>query len=184
MIVYRCFAWNASVIRNDPDGPLWFPRPFQGDGRHDNPDLYGCLYVADRPVSCVVEQLAVFRSQRLTAPMLRRRGLPLALAELELADAADVIDFDNPRVLVRERLRPSAVATRSRQTTQAQARTLYEQRPSLAAVKWWSVYEALWANLTVFERAAAELRLNAVHELTLTHPAVIEAAHFFGMRVA
>jgi hypothetical protein len=184
LILYRCFAWNASVASADPDGPLWFPRPFQGEGRHDNPDLYACLYVADRPVSCVVEQLAAFRGQRLTAAMLRRRALPLALAELELEDGAELIDFDNPRVLQRERLRPSIVATRSRGVTQPQARALFERRPALAGIKWWSVYEALWANVTVFDRAASQLRLNWVVPLTLTHPAVVDAAQFFGMRVA
>jgi hypothetical protein len=35
-------------------------------------------------VSAVVEQLARVRTQRLQAPLLRRRGLPLAVAALEL----------------------------------------------------------------------------------------------------
>ena len=39
MILYRCFAWNEHARRADSDGPLWFPRAFQGEGRHDNPDL-------------------------------------------------------------------------------------------------------------------------------------------------
>ena len=47
MTLYRCFAWNDGAAPTEPDGVLWFPRAFQGDGRHDNPDLYGCLYVAD-----------------------------------------------------------------------------------------------------------------------------------------
>lgn len=64
MILYRCFAWNRRARPSGADGPLWFPRGFQGEGRHDNPDLYGCLYLADREVSCVVEQLAPFRGQR------------------------------------------------------------------------------------------------------------------------
>ena len=42
-------------------GALWFPRRYQGDGRHDNPDVYGCLYVATEPVAAIVEQLARFR---------------------------------------------------------------------------------------------------------------------------
>ncbi len=96
MILYRCFAWNSLDKPTDPDGPLWFPRPFQGEGRHDNPDLYGCLYLADRPLSSVVEQLARFRTQRLTPALLRRRGLPLALATLELGDAAELVDLDQP----------------------------------------------------------------------------------------
>ena len=40
MTLYRCFAWNADADPAAPDGPLWFPREFQGEGRHDNPELY------------------------------------------------------------------------------------------------------------------------------------------------
>ena len=82
MILYRCFAWNQLAREREEDGPLWFPRAYQGEGRHDNPDVYGCLYLSDRPVSSVVEQLAAFRGQRLLPSLLRRRGRPLALARL------------------------------------------------------------------------------------------------------
>jgi hypothetical protein len=121
--LYRCFAWNPRAQPADVDGPLWFPRRFQGEGRHDNPDLYGCLYLADRPLSCVVEQLARFRTQRLTAALLRRRGLPLAVAELDLDDEAELVDLDRPRVLARVRLRPSLVATRAREVLNRTARS-------------------------------------------------------------
>ena len=107
MILYRCFAWNARVRSDRPDGALWFPRPYQGDGRHDNADLYGCLYLSERPLSCVVEQLARFRGQRLQPALLVRRGRALALAELELPDDTELVDLDDPTVLRRERLRPS-----------------------------------------------------------------------------
>ncbi len=184
MILFRCFAWDAAAQLAEPDGPLWFPRIFQGEGRHDNPEVYGCLYLADRAVSCVVEQLARFRGQRLTASALRRRGLPLALAALELPDGAALVDLDDPQVLRRERLRPSSVATREREITQPQARALYEKHPAAAGLRWWSTYEALWANFTVFERAAPSLSVAAVRILTLEDPVVIESADFFGLRIA
>ncbi len=184
MILYRCFAWNERARRDGMDGPLWFPRPYQGEGRHDNSELYGCLYLSDRAVSCVAEQLARFRGQRLTAPLLRRRELPLALAELELAEAAELVDLDEPVVLRRERLRPSLVATRRRALTQPQARVLYESHPAAAGIRWWSSYESLWANVTLFDRAAAQLRLREVRVLALDDPAVVEAADFFALRVA
>jgi hypothetical protein len=182
VILYRCFAWNERARAGEPDGALWFPRVFQGEGRHDNPDLYGCLYLADRAVSCVVEQLARFRSQRLTAALLRRRGLPLALAELELADAAELVDLDDPAVLRRERLRPSRVATRAREVTQPQALTLHERHRAAAGIRWWSTFEAQWTNVTIFERAARSLRLRTVAALTVGDPAVADAAEFFGLR--
>lgn len=183
MTLYRCFAWRREARADASDGPLWFPRMFQGEGRHDNPDAYGCLYLSDRPGSCIVEQLAAFRGQRLTAAILRRRGLPLALARLELDDESPLIDLDDPAVLRRERLRPSQVATRRRSTTQPQALELYRRHPASAGLRWWSTWEALWVNVTLFDRAAAALRVGEVTELTLDHPNLLEAAELFGLRV-
>jgi hypothetical protein len=183
MILFRCFAWNRHAGERDEDGPLWFPRPFQGEGRHDNPDLFGCLYLSAVGVSTVVEQLARFRSQRLLPSLLTRRGLPLAVAELELDDAAVIIDLDDPVVLRRERLRPSSVATRRREVTRPQARRLYEQHPDVAGVRWWSIYEALWPNITVFDRATPRLGVRSVRALRLDDPLVGEAAEFFGLRM-
>jgi hypothetical protein len=183
VILYRCFAWDARADDRDPDGPLWFPRVFQGEGRHDNPELFGCLYLSTRALSSVAEQLARFRGQRLLPSLLRRRGLPLGLAELELADPVELIDLDDPVVLRRERLRPSVVATRQRDMTQPQARHLHAAHPAAAGLQWWSTYEALWMNVTLFDRAATKLQVRAVRALTLDDPAVIEAADLFGLRV-
>jgi len=183
VILYRCFAWDDRAGQADPDGPLWFPRMYQGDGRHDNPDIYGCLYVSAAALSTVVEQLARFRGQRLTPPMLRRRGLPLALADLELADRAELLDLDDPAVLGRERLRPSLVATRHRDVTQPQARSLFERNRRAAGLRWWSVFEAQWTNVTLFDRATSLLRVQSVRALTIDDPAVVEAADFFALQV-
>jgi hypothetical protein len=182
VVLHRCLAWNERASEHDPDGPLWVPRVYQGDGRHDNPDLYGCLYLSAAALSALVEQLARFRGQRLLPSLLRRRGLPLALAELELDDGTPIVDLDDPAVLRRERLRPSRVATRHRNITQPQARRLYERHPEVAGVRWWSTHEALWANVTLFDRAASALRVKAVRSLSLDDPLVVEAAEFFGLR--
>jgi hypothetical protein len=182
VILFRCFAWDEAAPHGQRDGPLWVPREFQGEGRHDNPDLYGCLYLADRAVSCAVEQLARFRGQRLLPALLRRRGLPLALADLELADGLELLDLDDPVVLRRERLRPSQVATRDRSLTQPQARALHDRHSRAAGLRWWSTYEALWINVTLFERAASQLRLRSVRALTVDDPVVVQAADFFGLR--
>lgn len=183
MILHRCFAWNRGARHDLPDGPLWFPRVFQGEGRHDNPDTYGCLYLADRPVSCLVEQLAAFRGRRLAASMLRRRGLPLALAEIELDDDATLVDLDDPVVLRRERLRPSRVATRYRAVTQPLALDLYRRHSDAAGLKWWSSWEAQWFNITLFDRATPILRVVSARELTLDNPVLLEAADVFGLQV-
>lgn len=184
MILYRCFAWNDRAREREPDGPLWFPRMFQGEGRHDNPDFFGVLYLSDRALSSIVEQLARFRGQRVLPSMLRRRGLPLALAELELADSVELIDLDDPAVLRRERLRPSVVATRHRDTTQPQARRLHDHHAAATGLRWWSTYESLWMNVTLFDRAATQLRVQSVRALTVEDPAVVETADFLGLRVS
>ncbi len=181
MILYRCFAWDESARVSQPDGALWFPRIYQGDGRHDNPDAYGCLYLADREVSCVVEQLARFRGRRLVPGSLVRRGLPLALAAIELPDESELVDLDDPAVLTAHELRPSHVATRAREVTQPQALALHEVHPAAAGLRWWSIYEALWANVTVFDRAAPSLRLGEIRRLELGNPTLIAAADHLGL---
>ena len=180
MILYRCFAWNERAGPDQPDSPLWFPRVFQGDGRHDNPDVYGCLYLTDREASGVIEQLARFRSQRLIPQMLVRRGLPLALAAIELPDSAELIDLDDPVVLRRRQLRPSVVATRERTITQPQALAVYRETTA-AGLRWWSIFESLWANYTLFDRAVGRLRLQDIRPLTLDDGAVVEAADYLGL---
>jgi hypothetical protein len=184
VILYRCLAWNSRAAPDTPDGALWFPQPYQGEGRHDNPAVYGCLYVSEQPLSCVVEQLARFRGQRLTAALLRRRGLPLALAELELPDGAELVDLDKPAVLRCERLRPSRVATRERDITQPQALALHERHPDAAGLRWWSTFESLWANVTLFDRAASKLRLGSVKAVDLGADEIVAAAEVLGLRFA
>jgi hypothetical protein len=184
VILHRCFAWNERARPDRPDNALWFPRPYQGDGRHDNADLYGCLYLSERPLACVVEQLARFRGQRLLPALLVRRGLPLALAELELAERAELVDLDEPAVLRREQLRPSLVATRAREVTQPQARALYERHPAAAGLRWWSTFEAQWLNVTLFDRAAADVELVAVRRLTVEDDEIVSAADVLGLRPA
>ena len=181
MILYRCFAWDEGARASQPDGALWFPRIYQGDGRHDNPYVYGCLYVADRDVSSVVEQLARFRGRRLVSGSLVRRGLPLGLAAIELPDNSQLIDLDDPAVLAAHELRPSQVATRNRDVTQPQALALHEAHPAAAGLRWWSVYEALWGNVTLFDRAAPSLRLVETRRLELGDSALLAAADHLGL---
>jgi RES domain-containing protein len=184
VILHRCLAWNERAAPDGPDGALWFPRPYQGEGRHDNPVVYGCLYLSEQPLSCVVEQLARFRGQRLTPALLGRRGLPLALAELELPDDAQLLDLDEPSVLRRERLRPSRVATRERAVTQPQALALHEKHEDAAGLRWWSTFESQWLNVTLFDRAAFALHLVSVRALDVADDELVAAADVLGLRLA
>jgi RES domain len=182
VILWRVLPWDPSARPAEPGGALWFPRPFQGTGRHDNPGRYGCLYVCEAPVSAIAEALAPFRGTGDMRPdLLTRMGRPLALARLELADGAELIDLDDPAVLVAEGLRPSEVATTRRTGTQAQAARLFEAHPQAVGLRWWSVLEASWINVTLFDRAERTL---AVHDSRLLDTAdddVRAAARFLGL---
>jgi len=83
--LWRVLPWDPSTSVGEPDDALWVPRAFQGTGRHDAPDRYGCLYLAEAAVSAVAEMLAPFRGTGDLRPeLLVRSGRQLALAELEL----------------------------------------------------------------------------------------------------
>lgn len=182
MRLWRALPVDPGAKAREAGGPLWFPRLQQGGGRHDNPDLYGCLYVAEEAVSCVAELLAPFRGTgKLLPSMLVRYGKPLALASLELEDGATVVDLDDPSTLIATNLRPSQVATRHRSETQRQAADVYESHPEAAAIRWWSTLEASWINWTLFDRAGLSVEVAGVEELTAKHPTVLEAAELLGL---
>jgi hypothetical protein len=113
--------------------------------------------------------------------MLVRDGRQLDIAELELHGDSELIDLDEPQVLHRERLRPSGVATRRRAVTQTYAERLFDSHPDAAGIRWWSTFESAWVNLTLFDRAGPALSAQRVEQLTLDHPAVVEAAEFLGL---
>jgi hypothetical protein len=181
VIVHRAFAWDETAKARQRGGALWFPRLLQGDGRHDHPEAYGCLYVTEDAVSAAVEQLARFVGNSLTPGMLTLAGLPVALASIDVPDDVELLDLDDPLVLARESLRPSQIATRHRAQTQADAHALFERHPDAGGVRWWSIFEASWLNVTLFDRAASRLRLREVEPLTVRHEAVVGAAEFLGM---
>ena len=182
MICWRAAAVDLAARDDESGGILWFPRRLQGAGRHDNPDLYGCLYVATDPVGAIAETLAPFRgSGRLDPSMLRRAGRSLYLGKLVLADGAGVVDLDDPEVLAREELRPSKVATRIRSSTQRQAARLYRSHSEAVALRWWSTIESTLLNLTVFDRGAPMLGVEDRRELSLKDSAVAAAAELLGL---
>jgi hypothetical protein len=182
--LYRCFAWDLAGSGVQWGGPAWFPRRLQGEGRHDAPARYGCLYVSEEPVSAVVEELAALAGNELDAGDLVRSRLPLALAALRLPDDAVLVDLDDPQVLAAEELRPSDVATAARGASQAAAVALHERHPEAVGIRWWSTFEPAWANVTLFDRAAEALEVAGVRELKIEDEVVGEAAEFLGLRVA
>lgn len=182
MRLWRALPLDRGARADEAGGPLWFPRLQQGGGRHDNPDLYGCLYVAEEPVSAVAEMLAPFRGTgKLLPSMLVRYGKPLNLTSLQLEDSLTAVDLDEPSTLIATSLRPSRVATRKRILTQEQAANIYETHPTAIGIRWWSTLESTWINWTLFERAAPSLAVEETRELTVEDPVVAEAADLLGL---
>jgi RES domain len=174
--------WVSSAVVGQPGHALWVPREYQGSGRHDAPDRYGCLYLAEVAVSAVAEMLAPFRGTGDLHPdLLVRSGRQLALAELELAGDAVLIDLDDPAVLVAESLRPSIVATGQRSVTHAYAVGQFERHFEAAGLRWWSTLEASWIQVTLFDRALSGLSVHDVQTLTIDHEAVTTAASYLGL---
>lgn len=164
--------------------PLWFPRELQGAARHDNPDLYGAMYVSEEPLAAVAELIAHLRGQRLDDADLEREGIRLALVSLDATVDGRLWDLDDPRVLVERDLRPSQVATRLREPTRRQAAELFRARPWRDGLRWWSTLEASWIHVTLFDRAAPRLAVaTAPDALHRTHPVVLEAAAALGISV-
>jgi hypothetical protein len=184
-VLYRLFPFRPGVVRTEEGGVLHVAAALQGGGRHDNPDLYVAYYASRSVVSAVAEHLKGYIRLTLTdRDLLTEYGLPYAVASLDDARLPDLVDLDDPRVLLERALRPSRVGTRSRRTTQGIARAIYEGRAS--GFEWWSTIEASWTNVTLFaDRALDALTVTAEPEpLTVMHPAVREAAEVVGVELA
>jgi hypothetical protein len=182
VIAWRVLPVDPAAATDATGGPLWFPRVYQGAARHDNPDAYGCLYVAQTPMSAVAEALSPFRGRgALTTAMLERAGRPLSLVALDLREPHGLLDLDEPATLAAEGLRPSGIATRVRATTQRDALRLFHRHRRATGLRWWSTIEASWINLTIFDRARRRLRVRSVELLGAEHEAVRGAAAELGL---
>ena len=182
MIVWRVLPVDPAAADDAAGGPLWFPREYQGAARHDNPAAYGCLYVAEGPVSAVAEALAPFRGRGAPlARMLERAGRGLLLLAFDLREPAGLLDLDEPQTLAAEGLRPSRVATRVRASTQRDALALFETHRRATGLRWWSTIEASWINITLFDRARRRLRMRSVELLSPDHEVVRDAASELGL---
>ena len=181
-ILFRAIPFEEEATPKEPGGALHVPRTRQGAGRHDNPDIYGALYLSHSPEAAIAEVLQVFRGQELSdVDLVRADGRPLALCPYEWRGS--LLDLDDPRVLVQLSLRPSEVATRHRRLTQQMARRLFED--GHAGFSWWSTLEASWIHVTLFaERVEQQLRISSRPEvLHLRNPALRSAAEAIGVRL-
>ena len=185
MKLFRGIHWDGQSTGRRGAGPLFVPRPHQGAGRHDAPDLYGAWYCTTDPVAAIAERIQPFRGQVLEdADFVRLGNLTLALVTIEVRDSVQLVDLDDPAQLVARTWRPSMVATRRRTVTQQLARALFEE--GVAGFSWWSTLAAEWTNVTLFyERVIAATRvLGAPRPLSTAMPEVRRAAQDLGVRIA
>jgi hypothetical protein len=179
--VYRALEGASATARG---GPLFVPRERQGSGRHDSPGLFGAFYATRSAVAAVAETIQAFRGRDLSADDLQLAdGSRLTLATFDGLGPASVLDLDDPAVLLEEGWRPSGVASRDRQVTQAMAVRAFEA--GALGLSWWSTLDSTWTNVTLFaERTvdAGAVALAAPPELlSLAHPALVAAADHLGI---
>src|SRR5947207_7014360 len=101
------------------------------------------MYMSRAAESAVAERIQQFRGRRLTdAHLATRDGRPFALAAFDDSTLDPVIDLDDPSQLVNRELRPSAVATSVRSTTQGFALSIFAE--GVLGFGWWSILEGSW----------------------------------------
>jgi RES domain len=170
---YRVFPFLASAAAGEAGSALYIPP--QGAGRLDNPDLYSVLYLGNSPAGAIAE--AFGRFPEWTSAMLRGSpaltGSVRVLARYDLDPREPVCDLDDPRQLLRLKLRPSEVVSRDYARTRAWARRIHGSR-AWAGISWWSHYDPQWTSVGLWK--TDRLSLAAIRELHLNDPAVLDAA--------
>jgi hypothetical protein len=183
MTLFRLFPFDPDAPARSEGGPLFVARHLQGGGRHDNPGVYGALYLSRSTISPIAEHLAMWRASGAAGSALRPEGRPMALVGFDDARLDELVGLDDPRALMDRGLRPSGVATRERRVTRPLAKSLYDE--GVTGFEWWSTIEAGWVNATLFaDRALDRLEIADEPEaLTIQHPLVREAAETVGVRL-
>ena len=135
--------------------PSGFRACTRATGGTTTPTCYGCLYLSEQPLSCVVEQLARFRGQRLLPALLVRRGLPRRARRARALRRRPISSTSTTRRCCGASGSARRESRRGRATmTQPQARSLCTSGiRDAAGLRWWSTFEAQWLNVTLFDRA-------------------------------
>jgi hypothetical protein len=102
------------------------------------------------------------------------------LCPYEIPDHTPLRDLNDPNEMLRQSLNPSRIMTRDRAVTQKWASTIFEQQV-FAGIEWWSYCDARWGAFGLWDRRV--ITPCDVEELSLAHPAVVEAAESMGVRI-
>jgi hypothetical protein len=178
VLLYRVFPHLDTARPGEPGHPEYEHRP-QRFGRVDHPD-YFTWYLSSEAAAAIGEtfgNLAVWDPSMFDFPMLP--GARRALGTYRLPDDLRVLNLDDPAALLDRGLRPTQIVARNLAVTQAWAHRIWSERdphdPTARrwqGVQWWSFHRPSWTVLASWERP----EVAGVQELTLTHPAVRDAA--------
>jgi hypothetical protein len=178
---WRVFPWDRSATPDQAFSPGHVPAN-QGSSRFDIRATQ-VLYFSESPEHAIGEKIQRYRGQTLEDYDLTEFGHPLALVECQVSadivqEIADLCDWE---VLARYHLSPDTVASRDLTKTQAVAQELLDKGHT--GLRWWSALSGDWHSIVLFsERLAADsLAYGVPQELTIDHPAVIEAASVLGI---
>lgn len=181
MLVHRVFFWDPNADKAHSGNPLYLHKP-QGAGRWDNPDLYDAWYLATSAEGAIGESFGDLETWD-EGMFDTGIGMRRALATFQIPDDLALFDFNDPINLVHIGMRPSDVVIRNTPTHQRRAASLFEEKgtdgaPVWRGVQWWSYHHASWTNIMLWSTLTrpAPLTLLRVEDLTLTSPAVVDAA--------
>jgi hypothetical protein len=183
MRLYRAFYYVASAAEREPGGVFFVPP--QGGGRIDNPGSYETLYLSDSRAGACAEVFNRGKYRRQwSAAMLR--GLPIlagsvrAMGWYEFDDKKiPICNLDDPQELLSQQLRPSLVATRDYNVSQAWALALFKQR-RWSGLRWWSYHDARWASFGLWKHRCIAL---GVEELSINDADLQLAAEILKIRL-
>lgn len=182
-VAHRVFPWDADAAPGEAFSASFVPAS-TGAGRFDLPGS-PVLYLAETPEHGVAEKIARFRGSPLADHHLSEYGRRLAQVEVTLGATLieRLADLCDPAVLLRHGLRPDALASRDRETTQRIARDL--ATAGRLGLRWWSSFHGDWHGLVLFgPEAMREVVWGEPVSLHAGSAEVVAAARELGMRVA
>jgi len=107
-------------------------------------------------------------------------GSVRAIARYLLPETVRLCNLDEPRQLLKLKLRPSQVVSRDYTVTRDWARRIHEQR-QWAGVRWWSYYDSRWSSHGLWDLRS--LVLDEIRVLRLDDPSLLEASKIIARRV-
>lgn len=102
--------------------------------------------------------------------------------QLEVDEAAELVDLCDPATLRGRRIGPDRIASRHRRRTQPIAASIWDS--GNIGFRWWSSFRGDWHGVVLFTaRLEGRLHFGEPQEVSAETPALHEAAAALGMRL-